>query len=500
MNSLTQFDQKSNTLQCPNCGHAHEPGQGLPQPAGEAGATPSLGTITVTLDRPQNTVTRAVRKQDLLTAAKELRPGESRLQACLAIRVDASKTVGVEYAPNVDKARATNVARCNYHICPNCGGIIAQEKREILTSDVAVWDLEGFACGFIVLTIQHFAGESCKTVDDRLKAALVKLWDSRGGREWRAKWRLAGREASPDCTVGANGWHGHKNTMLFFERRKLTEAEAAECEAELARLWQAACKAVGGYADIEHGCKLYFDRIFDLVDYMTSKAGGCGGGQGQAGDPGQWGAAEELTKSHLKRSKGGRTPLDLLQDYMFGDDEAGRLWAEYATVYKGKKFLDCSQGFRARLDELKAKHTAEMEAIRAEARGEMPLWVPVCHLGPAAFAQLVEQNMLLWLIAEVKEAKGDAAAVREWLEEDGITQVWYPSLDPEKPDWMIAPEGTPPDVIQGIREFNRWAAEWNSQPWPVGAGGESEFYYQVGRPADDGQAAFDLAELRPVYV
>ena len=81
----------------------------------------SLGIYTDTVGP---LLQKAILKQDLLSAAKELLPNEKRLQACLALRVDVNQPVGLDYADNTEtpKARLTNVCRCdNPHFCPKNG-------------------------------------------------------------------------------------------------------------------------------------------------------------------------------------------------------------------------------------------------------------------------------------------------------------------------------------------------------------------------------------------
>lgn len=65
----------------------------------------------------------------------------------------------------------------------------------------------------------------------------------------------------------------------------------------------------------------------------------------------KWGAAEELTLSQHKKGRGrtGRTPAQLLAASCDeADRSAGRLWAEYATVFQGRRQLVWSRGLKER--------------------------------------------------------------------------------------------------------------------------------------------------------
>lgn len=428
-------------------------------------ARPALGRYTDTVGAQSH---KAIVKQDLLAAAKELLPDESRLQACMALIVDSKKLVSLEYADNTEtpRARLTNVCRCdNPHICPNCGPIIAEQKKRLLQEDITVWDLEGFASCFVVFTLQHFAFERLVDVDERIDQALKGMFDSRPGRNFKMRWAVVGRSRSPDVTYGENGWHAHRNFIFYLERRLLSEKEREDFEAELSGLWRGAVAKVGGYADFDHGCKVRFDKVFDVADYIASKAMGHGTfGKGRSGPPDGWGQAEELTKSHLKQSGAGLTPTGLLLAYLWEDNlrltslKAGQLFQEYAFVFKGKKFVDTSPGFRARLNELKEKHQGRLLEILGQT--ELPDYKTLAYLGPEAFKQLIKLGMVLWLLEEVKANAGDPRAVKEFLEDAGITQVYYPTVDLQPPNWWYV-EGGSEELVREIKRFNEFIKDWN---------------------------------------
>jgi hypothetical protein len=75
-----------------------------------------------------------------------------------------------------------------------------------------------------------------------------------------------------------------------------------------------------------------------------------------------WTIEHELTKSVSKMSRGdqGMTPLDLLQAFLDGDQRAGKLWQEYAGVFKGRHQLQWSRGLREVLGLGKAESDLEI--------------------------------------------------------------------------------------------------------------------------------------------
>jgi hypothetical protein len=58
-----------------------------------------------------------------------------------------------------------------------------------------------------------------------------------------------------------------------------------------------------------------------------------------------------MTKGHLKRSRDGETPFDLLRAAFAdrGDGQARGLFSEFAEAYRGKRQLVWSRGLRDRL-------------------------------------------------------------------------------------------------------------------------------------------------------
>jgi hypothetical protein len=170
---------------------------------------------TVSVSHSENsatTIQRAVLKQDLLTAAKELLPDESRLQACLAHYADKTKPVWAQYDTETKRARFTNICRCGYgFLCPNCGPIKGEKTRLLIRGDLMVWGWEGFTACFVVLTLQHFDFEHLSDIDKRIDLAFRKMLDNQTGRKFKARWGLAGFERNPDYTFGEYGHHSHRN-------------------------------------------------------------------------------------------------------------------------------------------------------------------------------------------------------------------------------------------------------------------------------------------------
>lgn len=412
-------------------------------------------------------LTKAVKREELLSVAKELLPNENRLQACMraTVKPNGRQSDIPEGVTRFDCDEETGQTRflgycsCdNVWLCPRCGPKLEEEKKRLLKDDIWVWEQEGYTVCFVVLTLQHFAREKLEMVSERAEKALAKMLDSRKGRKFKEKWAVFGRLRSPDYTYGENGHHPHLNALLFLERRSFSALEKQIFEAELSTLWADYVEKIGGYADLEHGCYVTFDRIYDKADYIASKAMGSEY-RGTDVTEGDWGAPEELTKTRQKTSQRmSFTAAGLLRFYAgwdemrfskdqevpawlleFTPEQAGKVFQEYAGVYKGKHFIDTSAGLRSRLEDLKEKYSQELSLQPWNLEDEKPNYKPVVYLGPIASLALSKMMMVLWLEAEISLAKGDPAQIKEFLEESGITQAYYPALDREKPDWFLYP-------------------------------------------------------------
>jgi len=478
-----------NNSQAPIARQVHGPqaigslaGEPRPGPASEL--TP-LGTTTglvVGLENQPRSKTRNPQlKQDMLRAVKDLLPTYNRLQACQAHPVKDGLP-GHKYAANVDRVALLDICRCdNPWICPHCGPIVAELKSQLVREDLQVWTWEGYTACSVTLTLQHFKSESLTEVDRRYCEAYKQMWDGKPGRRFKEKWHIVGRELNPDVTYTvANGWHRHGNNILYLERRLLSELETMDFEQELTDLWCSNVEMAGGFADRDHGVKVRFGDIFDVADYIASKAMGCGGsgktdGAANRSDD-KWGLPEEITKSYLKDRAKGANPTRLLLAYLWGEDrfgreEAGRLFREYAGVFSpggtggsGKKFLGTSPGFRAKLDELKEKYKDKLRVLQDGVI--KPAWSPrLTWFSREAWGELVKQEAVYWFNDEARIAGLDVVRLKEFLDDCGITEIWYPTLQPEPPNWWLKwklkiGDGQEVD-IKAILELNQFMRDWN---------------------------------------
>lgn len=146
---------------------------------------------------------------------------------------------------------------------------------------------------------------------------------------------LIGRIRGLEVTYGANGWHPHLHLLLFVDR----VADLKKTEYDLLLIWKKVVMKQGFDEPNHHGLTLE-------------------NGEKAAQYVGKWGLEHELTKGHIKRSREGFTPFDLLRVIVGTYAGSGKnvdvfdavnLFREYGKTFKGKRQLVWSNGLRKML-------------------------------------------------------------------------------------------------------------------------------------------------------
>jgi hypothetical protein len=308
-------------------------GSANPVEIGWASGSP-LGTIAK-FDTPPPFRGRgdaAIHRFMLQSAARELVPGE-RVAKCL--RVPAGSGVDVFYAPAARSAHYGGLQTCgSIWMCPVCASKISERRRLELAQALTAHN------GLVVLatfTVQHRASHALSTLLEGFLASLRRL---RLGKPWQkieSRFDISGVIRAVEVTHGSNGWHPHAH-LLFFLPGGTETLTMSLFGAALRCRWLGLLARTGLSASWAAGVDVR--AADDAVGDYVAKFGA------------QWTVAHELTKAAVKktRSGAGRSMADLLSDYALNSDaEAGRLWREYALLFRGKKHLVWSRGLRDRL-------------------------------------------------------------------------------------------------------------------------------------------------------
>lgn len=264
-------------------------------------------------------------KWKLQETARRLLPNE-RITACHT--VVSNMETGVSIRADSKKAWFGGLAVCgSTWICSVCARKIAEHRREELQSAVDSAIGQGLDVAMITLTFSHGIKDKLSDILPKLSKATRRLKSGRAWQKVKDKYSIVGSVRALEVTHGRNGWHPHTHEIEFF-KTPLSIKQRAELQFDIFKLWLAACGKEGlPLPNEKHG-----------VDVR--------GASNAAQYVGKWGFASELTRSTTKTAWSGRNPWQLLEDYHYGDKQAGALFVEYAKHFKGKRQLYWSKGLR----------------------------------------------------------------------------------------------------------------------------------------------------------
>lgn len=335
----------------------------------------SLGTITKSCNTPAN---HRLERWAMQSAAREILPSE-RVSSCLRtiskFKQPTPSTLqnflSADYFQNVEILRTKdrfhygNLTTCGsvWH-CPICAAKISELRRAELTKAVENCKSNGGQVHLLTLTVPHYSHQKVKTVLRGLTDALRRLTNSRGWKSLSERIGLFGRIRSLEVTYGENGWHPHFHLLLFTHR----PFNIAYLQAELLDLWKVACVRSSLPEPNQHGVKLDDGKL--AAQYV-----------------GKWGIEHEMTYGHIKKSREGYSPFDLLRVQIGGalsdrclDDKpekAAELFREYAKAFKGKRQLVWSKDLRNMLLSDLPELTDEEAADSVDADAEFFALVPL---------------------------------------------------------------------------------------------------------------------------
>ena len=326
------------------------------RPAGDAalaapGLTPGagpLGKITKSdYKKSADAGKRQAGRYDLQDVARRLLPG-ARVSNCSRSRLSAAPVDG--QTPGVHVLRSDS-GGCHFSglqvcgsvwVCPVCAAKISEHRRLELVQGVQHWRDGGGVVSMLTLTAPHWIGSDLVALLASQALALKRFWADRRVRLVFESMGVVGRVRALEPTHGANGWHPHYHILLFG-----ASAGSIEHCGELYERWAHCCELAGlARPSPQHGVRLHDGT------YAAAYAS-------------KWGIEHELTKGHIKTSRCGRTPFDLLRSAQTGDVQAGALFKVYARAFKGKRQLFWTKGLRALLGlgvELDDQDAAELTA------------------------------------------------------------------------------------------------------------------------------------------
>lgn len=323
-------------------------------PLGTIAKCPSVASQSQTEIAQERRSAAVARRYDLQDCARSILPRE-RVASCGRLFVPGCDAVQVWYDPEHERAHFGQLVTCGsvWH-CPVCAAKISERRRLEVAAAVQAWRDRGGLVALVTFTLSHHVGENLETVLGRLKMAREFSLSGRAAVDFKKEHGVLGSIRALEITYGKNGWHPHLHVLVFISPEINTSvADTDYFVREIKARWAASVDKIGGMSTWAYGCDVQIcngdvkpdsDRISDYITKLGS----------------QWDETYELTKSNAKMGKrSGRSPMQLLSDANKGDDQAARLWLQYARVMKGQRFLYWSRGLRSLLGLVDVEQTDE---------------------------------------------------------------------------------------------------------------------------------------------
>ncbi len=265
----------------------------------------------------------------LQSAVKKLLP-EKRVAKCCRLKSSGNSTIKVLHN-SIDKtAHFGGLQTCgSVWDCSVCAPKISERRRvDEVVPAMQAWESQGGQVLLLTLTHPH---QKIDVLADLLQCeqqAMRRFTGSRAISKLNKSIGFKGSIRAWEVTFGENGFHPHFHLLLFVD----AGLDLDVIEYQFYKLWVNACRlAKLPIPGINHGVKLHDGS--QAQNYVSK---GC------------WGLDREITKGHLKKSKNGRSPVDLLRSYCFDDDkQAGALFVEYSKAFHGRRQLQWSPGLKA---------------------------------------------------------------------------------------------------------------------------------------------------------
>lgn len=257
---------------------------------------------------------------------------KSRTANCLRLRTKGQQ-LQVLKSKEHKKAMYKGLQTCgSVWACPVCAAKISERRRVELLAAITMHQAQGGQVWLATFTTPHHLGDDLAEVLAGQAKALSYLNGGRAAQKLFGQMGCIGSVRALEVTHGRkravnNGWHPHYHVLLFVAGG----LDLEDFRLPLYERWAAACVKAGlKEPSFEHGVRL--DDGSKAAAYAS-----------------KWGLESEMTKGHIKKAMDGETPFDFLRAYLEDTDkQAGALFCEFATVFKGKRQLFWSKGLKAR--------------------------------------------------------------------------------------------------------------------------------------------------------
>ena len=282
-------------------------------------------------------VTARLERFALQSASRKILP-TSRTAKCLRL-VQKNAKPHVWKSLTHGSAHYKNLQTCgSVWACPVCAAKISERRRAEVLAAIAAHEAKGGQVLLLNLTTPHGMGDDIYALLGRMSRAVDYVL--RGSRAAKALYKrigCLGTIRALEVTYGQNGFHPHFHILLFVDRG----LDLAQVEGEFFELWKRGSHLAGLGVPLRIRCPLQDGS--HAAEYAAK---------------GTWGLDREMTKGHIKKSRKGYSPFDLLRRFAFGTLPAGasfeipaakaaRVFRVYAEAFKGKRQFVWSKGLKA---------------------------------------------------------------------------------------------------------------------------------------------------------
>lgn len=377
-----------------------------PDPSRASTSPPGGAFLGITANKPSNrtqsgfTALQRYERYALQSAARSAIPGE-RVGNCLRVPTSSDGvTIHRTLASNTFHFQNLQTCGSIWH-CPCCAAKISERRKNEVQAAITAHEGNGGQVYLLTLTLPHHINQSLKWVLATLLKAHTAFKQARAYREgFKVSSGLIGEIRGLEVTYGANGWHPHLHLLLFADEIQNLKS----VQQDLLTIWQKVVVKQGFNEPNHHGLTLE-------------------NGEKAAKYVGKWGLEHEMTKSHIKRSREGFTPFDLLRVIVGTYAGTGKnvdcfdaisLFREYGKTFKGRRQLVWSKGLRSRFNLGEEKTDEEIadqvdEATALFASIPLPTWKQILALDKRGeVLSVCEQGLDAFLdyMIEISELEG----------------------------------------------------------------------------------------------
>lgn len=275
--------------------------------------------------------------RDLMSRSKNRVTTLERLRKCGHTRV--SENVNL-MKKGYDPAYFQGIATCgSVWACPVCSAKIQAGRQAELVGAASAHEARGGTLGLVTLTVRHNSKTTLSQEFDGVSAGWKAIITGEAWMKDKEKFGIDGYVRAVEATHGKNGWHLHLHILWFFDGSN-TDLELGAFFARLQARW---IKGV-----TKTGLKAPLDRAQDFRMMKTESENMAKYLAKATAVPG---IASEvvMSTSKIHAKQGNRSPWEILETAVLGDESSAKLWQEWEIVTKGRRQLTWMRGMKKRL-------------------------------------------------------------------------------------------------------------------------------------------------------